>query len=140
PAGARRHLLARRGAHRRFDGAPLAVANITDAHRRTDSQQRYPHAQIIRVTNLAAVDSDDHVPGLESRTLGSGARLDLRDERAVLRVEIERFGERRRHGLDIYAEPAAADLAVLDQLIHHAAGHVRRYREADADVTARRRN
>ena len=41
--------------------------------------------------------------------------------------------------LDRHADAAALDLAVADQLVHHAARHVDRHGETDADIAAARR-
>src|SRR5690606_39417131 len=129
-ARSRARLLAGSGPDRRLDGSAIAVADIADPDRRADAHQTDPEAQLVGVPLLAPVDRDDHVAGLEPGLLGRGPRLDLRDQRAALDVEVERLRQRRRHRLDVHAEPAAADLAVLDQLLHDAAGHVRRHGEA----------
>ena len=84
-----------------------------------------------------AVDRDDDVAGLDPRALRRRTLRHPGDQRAA------RFG-RAPNSLamsgvtliDVDAEHAALDLAVLDQLVHDAFDHVDRDGEADADVAA----
>src|SRR5690606_25108867 len=134
-AAAHRTAAGRRG-DRRLRGATLPVAHVRDRHFRPDAEQRDPIAQIVAVADLAPVERDDHVPRLEACLLGRRPGLDLRDQRAALDLEPERFGELRRDRLDEYTEPSAAHLAVLDELLHDGPRHVRRHGETDADIAA----
>src|SRR5690606_3220238 len=86
-----------------------------------------------------AVHRHDDVTDLDARRFGRRAGLDLADERALVDAEAERFVERGRDVLNPDADPAASDLAVLEQLADDPLNHVARYREADADVAAGRR-
>lgn len=52
---------------------------------------------------------------------------------------LERLRDIRRKVTDTDAQPAAPHFTVFDQLLHDGYGHVTRHREADADVTSRRR-
>src|SRR5438067_9131055 len=60
-------------------------------------------------------------------------------QRAVLSLQAEARGDGRRHLLDLDAEPAAADLAVLLELRDDGLRDVGRHRKADADAAAIRR-
>src|SRR5690606_17413035 len=132
--------LVRRRPDRRLHGTALAVAHVGDSHFGPDAQQPDAITQIVAVADLAAIDRDDHVAGLEADLLGRRSGLDLRDQRATLDGKVERLGELRRDRLDEDAELPAAHLAVLDQLLHDAAGDIRRDRETDTDVAAGRRD
>src|SRR6185312_9730740 len=63
-----------------------------------------------------------------------------RNERAAVFRDAERFGNVVRNRLDLHAEPTAAHLTVLLQLIDDARDRIGGNREADADRSARRRN
>src|SRR5690606_17221039 len=82
--------------------ATLAVASVSDPHRRADPHPADPEGQVVNVPHLRAVHRDDHVAGLEPCLLGRGARLDLRDQRAPLDLQIERLRELRGHRLDVH--------------------------------------
>ena len=56
------------------------------------------------------------------------------------RLDVEAFGDLVGDLLDADAEPAAAQLAELPELIDHAGHRLRRHRKADADRAARRRD
>src|SRR5690606_32841481 len=86
-----------------------------------------------------AVDGDDDVADFDAGRFGGRSRLDLADERAAVDAEVERFVERGRDVLDADADAPAPNLAEFEQLPDHALDHVARYREADTDVTAGRR-
>ena len=71
--------------------------------------------------------------------VGRAARRDVAHERAFRLVEAEARRQIARHALHRDAEQPAMHAAVGHELVHHVLRHVRRHREADADVAARRR-
>ncbi|MNC98764.1 hypothetical protein D3C83_168250 [compost metagenome] len=50
----------------------------------------------------------------------------------MVALEVKRFGQLRRDGLDVHAQEAAHNLAVLDQAVGNVVDHVRRDGETDA--------
>ena len=82
------------------------------------------------------VDRGDDVAGLDAGVIGGRARHHPGHQRAARFGDAEFLGDVRRDGIDIDAEDAALDLAVLDQLVHDALDHVDRNGEADADIAA----
>ena len=61
------------------------------------------------------------------------------DQRAFRLLQAEAVGDILRHRLDLHADPAARDRAVVLELADHALDGVGGDREGDADRTARRR-
>jgi hypothetical protein len=82
------------------------------------------------------ITSPDLQPGLSRRTSGR----DGGNERARVFFHAQRLGDVVGHGLDLDAEPAAARLAELLQLIDDHRHRVGGHREADADRAAGRRD
>ena len=71
--------------------------------------------------------------------LGGGAiGQDLRDESALAVLQAKPFGDILVDILDLNAEPAAADLALVLELLHDIARRGRGNRERDADAAAAR--
>ena len=84
----------------------------------------------------SAVERQDHVALLQAGLRARAVRRDDGDQRAVLALQAEAGGDGRRHLLDLHAEPAAADLAVLFELRDDGLGDIRRHRETDPDAAA----
>ena len=93
--------------------------------------------EIMRIGDRFAVDRGDHVAGLEAGRRAAN-RLDLGDQRA-LAPSSRAVGDVLRHRLNLDAEPAARDRAVVLQRLDHALGDVAGDGEADADAAAGRR-
>ena len=103
-----------------------------------------PSVAILRARSCESATASPLTDAHDIAVLEAGRRrrrilLDLRDERALGVLEVEAVGDILRHRLDLHAEPAARDLAVVLQLLHDALGDVARDGEADADAAARRR-
>src|SRR5690606_9890467 len=121
------------------DAAGFAVANHRQAHRLAEAHQPDRIAELGRRLDRLLVHGPDDVADLDARRLGRRARLALADERTVIDPEPERLVQRRCDVLNPDTDAAPTDLAVLEELLDDPAHHVARYREADADVTAGRR-
>src|SRR6185295_2651794 len=93
----------------------------------------------VDVAHRLPVEGQDHVAALETGAIGRAVRRDVADDGAADLLEADAVGEIRRHRLNDDAELRAADTAVLAQVVHHVLRHVRRNREADADVRVHRR-
>ena len=135
----RRDFLRRRIAGVRDDGrqpARLAFAHDADVHLVADAEHADGIAQLGVGFDVLAVHGRDDVTRPNSRLVRWRAFHHLRDERARRVPKPVELRDVRRHVVDAHAEQAAVDRAELQQLVHHAVGHVHRDREADADVAA----
>src|SRR6185312_14200205 len=95
--------------------------------------------ELARILDALAVDLGDHVAGLDAG-LGCGTiGLRLGDQRAFRLLQAEAVGDLLGHRLDLDADPAAADGALVLELGDDALHGRRRNRERDADAAARRR-
>src|SRR6516225_5509398 len=72
--------------------------------------------EVSGVFDRGAVDRRDHVPGHDAGFGGRAIRLRLGDQRALRGLETEIVGDFGGDGLDLHADPAAADLAVVLEL------------------------
>src|SRR5262249_10468820 len=97
-------------------------------------------AQAVAVFDLSSVDDGDHVALLQARALGRASPLDVADDHTANLLESEIRSHVRSYRLNADAQIAAVDLAAFYQLFRDASRHVRRDREADADVAAGRRD
>src|SRR5690606_16553308 len=79
------------------------------------------------------------IAGFEPRLRRRAVGDDARDQRTLRFLEAKAFRDLIGHALDLHAEPAAPGRAVFLQLLDDAARQFRRYREANADAAARRR-
>ena len=86
--------------------------------------------------DLLAIDFQDDVARLDAGLFAGAVRLDHADQRAVRTIQAEGIGELRIHFLDRYADAAARDLAVGDELVFHIVGDIDRHRERQAHVAA----
>ena len=86
-----------------------------------------------------AVDRDDHVAGLDAGLDRGAVLLRLGDQRALVVLEVEAVGDLLGHRLDLHADPAARDRALVLELGDHGLHRLRRNREGDADRAAGRR-
>ena len=96
--------------------------------------------QILWFLDVLAVELDDDVARLDAGGFGRALVVDAGDQGAARGLDVEAFGDFVGDLLDADAEPAAAKLAELAQLIDHAGNRLRGHREADADRAAGRRN
>jgi hypothetical protein len=96
--------------------------------------------QILRLLDVLAVEGDDDVAGLDAGGLRRALVVDAGDQGAARRLDVEAFGDLVGDLLDADAEPAAAKLAELAQLIDHAGHGLGGHRKADADRAAGRRD
>src|SRR3954469_13120330 len=117
----------------------LALAHEGDVDGLADRRVGDDARQIARLLHLLAVELHDDVADLEAGGLCRALVVDAGDERPARRAEVERLGGRLVDVLDAYAEPAAAGLAELAQLLDHRHGGRGRHRKADADRAAGRR-
>ena len=86
------------------------------------------------------VDLDDPVAGLDAGRLGWSLVVDACDQRAARGRDVEALADVVGDLLNPHAEPAAARLAVLAQLIDNGDGAVRGNGKADSNRTPRRRD
>ncbi len=85
--------------------------------------------------DLAPIDADDNITGLDACLVGGTAFHHFTDKATVLGLETEALSQ---FIIQISAhdpQHTAANLAVFDNLIHQAVNHVGRYCEADTNVT-----
>src|SRR5262249_45469165 len=96
-------------------------------------------SEVAGILDRIAIDRGDHITrgnaGLGGRTVG----LRLSDQRTEGVLEAEAFSDVGRDRLDLDADPAAADDALLLELVDDALHGVGRDGEGDADRAARRR-
>src|SRR5205823_15081546 len=107
---------------------------ISDVDLVADPQQADGVAQLAVGLHRLPVDGGDDVTGADAGLVGRRSLDHLRHQRSHGAAEPERMGDIRGHRIHAHAQLAALDRAVLDELLHHAARHVRRNGEADADV------
>jgi hypothetical protein len=96
--------------------------------------------QVLRILDVLAVELDHDVAGLDAGRLGRALVVDAGDQRATRRLDVEAFGDFVSDLLNADAEPAATQFAELAELIDHAGDRLRRYREAETDRAAGRRD
>src|SRR6516165_5184063 len=72
--------------------------------------------EVSGVFDRVAIDRGDHVTGHDAGLSGRTVRLRVGDERTVGCLETEIVGDFGGDGLDLHADPAAADLAVVLEL------------------------
>src|SRR5262249_33161056 len=125
-----------------LDGAGLffALAYHHDFDVLADRRVGNDARQIAHFLDIAAVELDDHVAGLDAAGLRRALVVDAGDERAVRLLHAETLGDLIVDLLDAPPEPAAPGLAVFAQLLDHRQRRLGRHREADADRSARRRD
>ena len=113
-----------------------ALADDDDVDLLADRGVGHHARQILRLLDVLAVELDDDVAGLDARRLRRALVVDAGDQGAARGLDVEAFGDLVGDGLDADAEPAAAQLAELPELIDHAGHRLRGHREADADRAA----
>ena len=96
-------------------------------------------AERVGVDHRATLITQDHVTALDAGLLGRATRHDVADQRAFGFAQPKTGRQIVGDALNRDAQPAAMHPAVGDQLIHDVLRHVRRHREPDTDVAARRR-
>ena len=118
----------------------LALADDDDVDLLADRRIGDDARQVVHFLDVVAVELDDHVARLDAGGLRRPLVVDAGDQRAVRRLDVEAFGDVVGDLLDAHAEPAAARLAELAELVDDRQRRVRGHREADADRAAGRRN
>src|SRR5712692_7247956 len=96
-------------------------------------------AQLGAAAHRLAVDRHHQIAAVQTGALGRRAGIDAGDHRARGVRRIHALREIRRQILDHDADAAALHFAESDELLHDAARHGDRHREADADIAAARR-
>src|SRR5262249_29616814 len=135
--GERRLLLAfLEPADRDGPGLFLALADDDDLDLLADRRVGNDARQVAHFLDVAPVELDDHVAGLDAAGLRGPLLVDTGNEGAARRLHAQTFGDLVVHLLDRDAEPAAPGLAVFAQLLDHRQGGLGRHREADADRPA----
>ncbi len=114
----------------------LAVTEQADFHLVAHAHQADAVAQLAVGFDRLTVHGRDDVTGVNAGFLRRRAFDDLRYQRAQGVGEPQGVRDVRCHGVHADAELAAFHGTVLDELVHHAVGHVHRNREPDADVAA----
>ncbi len=108
------------------DGLLLVIVPNAQGHFAAGLGQADHHRQIGRIVHRLAVHAENDVARLET---GLGCRavfLDLRDQRAARRLQAKRGRQVLRHRLHRDAQPCVLHLAMLDDLLGHALGHIDR--------------
>src|SRR5262249_1899681 len=111
----------------------LAAADDDDFNRLANRRVGDDTRQVAHILDVLAVELHHHVAGQDAGGFRRPLFIDAGDERAARRLDAEALGDVVGDLLDAHAEPAAASLAELPQLIDHRGDGLRRYREADAD-------
>ena len=107
-----------------------------DRHLIADLRQPDDVPNVGAVLHATAVDGQHHVTWLKVGILCRRTGLHPGDDGALGLVDLEGLGQLVGEILNRHAEQAALDLAMLDQRVHDAHGHVDRDGEANADVAA----
>src|SRR3984885_2479216 len=118
----------------------LALADDDDFDFLADRRVSDDARQVVHFLHVMTVELDHDVAGLDAARFGRPPVVDPGNQRAMRRLDVEAFGDVVGDLLDPHAEPAAAGLAVLAQLVEHRHRRVRRHRKADAYRAAGRRN
>ena len=95
------------------------------------------HAQIVAVRDGLAVDVENDVASLEAALLGGTARAHVGHQRAARFLFAKLLGQIRRDVLRQDSQIRAGHLAVIDNLFHDVARHVRRDGKADSLIAFR---
>ena len=117
-------------------GLLLALADDDDVDLLADRGVGDDARQVLRLLDVLAVELDDDVAGLDAGRFRRALVVDAGDQRAARGLDVEAFGDLVGDLLDADAEPAAAQLAELPELIDHAGHRLRGHRKADADRAA----
>ena len=112
------------------------VAQDGERHLSSRRIARNPIAERVGVAHRCIIDSGDDIALTYPRAFSGAALAD--------RIHDDPFGFRHpktlreigRHPTHRNSKLATADFAVFHELIHNAAGHVRRNRKADSDIAA----
>src|SRR6202171_3132190 len=123
-------------AERDLAGLLLALADDDNLDFPADRGVGDDARQILWLLDVLAVELDHDVAGLDAGGLGRALVLDAGDQGAARGLDVEAFGDLVGALLDADAEPAAAQLAELPELIDHAGHRLGGHREADADRAA----
>src|SRR3954468_11669884 len=102
-----------------LSGFLFALADDDDLDVLADSGIGNDAREILWILDVLAVELDDDIAGLDACRLCRSLVIDAGDQRAARGLDIEAFGELVGDLLDANAEPAAAELAELPELIDH---------------------
>ncbi len=114
----------------------LAVAPNLHLGGRPRRHLRDLHLQLVGSFDGLAIQCEHHIALLEAGLCRWRIGRNVADQNAAALIQPELLGETRRHVLNVHAQIAAHDFAVLDDLVHDVARHVDRNCEADALVAA----
>lgn len=117
--------------------ASSAIAFEPKLDAATDWGKANQIAKLGRAPDRRAIDSLHDVALLQPRLLRRRTTGNLRDQRPLIALLGRNIDSKIADG---YADLAATNFAVLNKLLHDAAGHVDRHSESDSDVTPARRN
>ena len=117
---------------RRIERQPLRAAPRLDVQRRTRRHRRDPVERFLCAEDRLAVEVRDEIVTLQADERGRSTWSHVADAQRGRRIDAQRRRRRARHFLGFDAQPAASHAAVREDLVHHAAHHVHRNREADA--------
>src|SRR5580698_5490746 len=109
-------------AKRNLDGLLGALADDDDVYFLADGRIGNHARKILWLLDVLAVERDDHIARLDAGRFSRALVVDAGDQRAARRLDVEALGDLVGDLLDADTEPAAAQLAILPQLRHHA-GH-----------------
>src|SRR6266481_1443913 len=127
-------------AERDLLGYLRALADDDDIDFLADRGVGHDARQVLWLLDVLAVELDHDIAGLDPRGFRRTLVLDAGDQGAARGLDVEAFGDLIGDLLDADAEPAAAKLAELPELIDHADHRLRGHRKADADRAARGRD
>jgi len=93
-------------------------------------------AQRVGIVHAGAVHRRDDVTLLDPRLFRRTAGVHRTDQNSPDIFQVEALSQLRGDLLNAHAQLAAADLAILGQLVHDVAGHVRGDGESNPDIAA----
>src|SRR4051812_46090417 len=121
-------------------GFLFALADDDDLDVLADSGIGDDAREILWILDVLAVELDDDIAGLDACRLCRSLVIDAGDQRAARGLDVEAFGDLVGDLLDADAEPAAAELAELPELIDHGGDRLGRHGETKTDRAAGRRD
>ena len=122
--------------HRHLDVEGAVAALHPDRRRLARLERRHGIEQLRRVRDRRAGDPGDDVARPEAALARRPGLDHAGDQHPLRHREVERLGDLGREIARLDADPAARDLAVLDQAVHHLAGGGHRNGEADPEAAA----
>src|SRR5262249_38610543 len=133
-------LIVRHFRQRHGQGLGVALTQHRELDRRTGRHAADPLGEVARILDRSVVHRGDDIAapnaGLRRRT----AVLRLVDDRTRAVLHAEAAGDVGVHGLDLHADPATLDEALVLELRDHGLDRVGRNAEANADRATGRRD